>query len=50
MELHATDNAGHKALKSMSHARAFNKWMYEAIRPFVVGEILEIGSGIGAEG
>ena len=47
MEQPATDNTGHKALLSMSHARAFNKWMYKTIQPFAHGEILEIGSGIG---
>ena len=47
MDLQVTDNTGHQALQSMSVARAFNKWMYKAIKPFATGEILEIGSGIG---
>lgn len=31
----------------MSLANQFNKWMYDTICPYVNGEILEIGSGIG---
>jgi 2-polyprenyl-3-methyl-5-hydroxy-6-metoxy-1,4-benzoquinol methylase len=40
-------NTGHEALKSMSVATDFNKWMYNAIKDYTQGEILEIGSGIG---
>lgn len=41
------ENTGHQALQSMSIAHSFNKWMYETIRPYTNGQILEIGSGIG---
>ncbi len=41
------ENTGHDALKAMSLAPAFNKWMYSAISPYAKGEILEIGSGLG---
>lgn len=34
-------------LNSISVARRFNTWMYQRIKPFLNGEILEIGSGIG---
>ncbi len=47
MDLKSLENKGHEALHSMSIAHAFNKWMYEAIKPYTKGEILEIGSGIG---
>jgi len=45
--LQIIENTGHKALQSMSLAYSFNKWMYETIRPYTNGQILEIGSGIG---
>ena len=41
------DPTGHQTLRIISHARAFNRWMYQAIRPQLQGRILEIGSGIG---
>ncbi len=41
------DPTGHETLEIISRAGAFNRWMYETIRPFLKGEILEIGSGIG---
>lgn len=34
-------------LQVISHAGHFNKWMYHIIRPYLKGNILEIGSGIG---
>lgn len=40
-------NNGTKTLKVISDAGKFNRWMYETIRPFCRGQILEIGSGIG---
>lgn len=43
----ATDNTGNKILEVIADANRFNGWMYETIRPFLRGNILEIGSGIG---
>ena len=41
------DPAGLHTLQVIAKADQFNKWMYETIRPYLKGEILEIGSGIG---
>jgi 2-polyprenyl-3-methyl-5-hydroxy-6-metoxy-1,4-benzoquinol methylase len=41
------DTSGAKTLDAISEADRFNKWMYETIKPFCKGNILEIGSGIG---
>jgi 2-polyprenyl-3-methyl-5-hydroxy-6-metoxy-1,4-benzoquinol methylase len=41
------DEVGIETLDVLSSADKFNKWMYETIKPFCRGEILEIGSGIG---
>jgi 2-polyprenyl-3-methyl-5-hydroxy-6-metoxy-1,4-benzoquinol methylase len=41
------DTVGLKTLQAVSGAKNFNQWMYETIRPFCNGRILEIGSGIG---
>jgi 2-polyprenyl-3-methyl-5-hydroxy-6-metoxy-1,4-benzoquinol methylase len=38
---------GFKTLRIVKSAENFNRWMYETIKPFCSGEILEIGSGIG---
>lgn len=38
---------GDKILKIIDCARSFNNWMYSKIRPYLCGDILEIGSGIG---
>jgi SAM-dependent methyltransferase len=38
---------GTDTLEVISSAIKFNRWMYETIRPYCKGEILEIGSGIG---
>ncbi len=38
---------GIQALERMAEAPAFNKWMYATIRPYIKGNTLEIGSGIG---
>jgi SAM-dependent methyltransferase len=34
-------------LVAMSRARRFNKWMADTIAPWIVGEVLELGAGIG---
>lgn len=38
---------GLSTLISLSGADRFNEWMFEAIRPYISGKTLEIGSGIG---
>ncbi|MCM4154776.1 class I SAM-dependent methyltransferase [Gramella sp. AN32] len=43
----AEDPIGKQTLDVISQADAFNKWMYDTIKPFVKGRVLEIGSGIG---
>lgn len=42
-----TDPVGEATLAVIEKADKFNRWMYETIRPFLKGRILEIGSGIG---
>jgi 16S rRNA A1518/A1519 N6-dimethyltransferase RsmA/KsgA/DIM1 with predicted DNA glycosylase/AP lyase activity len=41
------DNEGLEMLDAISEAHRFNRWMYDTIRPWCQGEILEVGSGIG---
>ncbi len=41
------DQEGEETLSAIAEAGNFNEWMFETIRPFCKGEILEIGSGIG---
>lgn len=41
------DIEGQKTLEIISQANRFNQWMFNTIRPFCTGKILEIGSGIG---
>lgn len=43
----STNNTGEEILHVIANADRFNRWMYQAIRPFVKGNTLEIGSGIG---
>lgn len=38
---------GTDTLEVISVARNFNRWMYDTVKPFCSGKILEIGSGIG---
>jgi 2-polyprenyl-3-methyl-5-hydroxy-6-metoxy-1,4-benzoquinol methylase len=45
--LDSTNNTGQKTLEVIAKADKFNKWMYDTIRPYCNGNILEIGSGIG---
>src|SRR5947209_4872127 len=40
-------DAGFQTLEAIAKAHAFNNWMFQTIRPFCHGNILEIGSGIG---
>lgn len=41
------DEVGMETLRVISAADKFNKWMYQTIRPYCQGNILEVGSGIG---
>jgi len=41
------DRKGCETLDAIACAVRFNKWMYETVKPFCSGKILEIGSGIG---
>jgi SAM-dependent methyltransferase len=41
------DSEGWETLDVIAEADKFNEWMYQTIRPYCSGKILEIGSGIG---
>ncbi len=41
------DEVGFSTLMNISDADKLNNWMFESIYPFVKGNVLEIGSGIG---
>src|SRR5580704_13486547 len=43
----SSKEVGFSTLKNLSAAHGLNRWMFESIRPFVKGNILETGSGIG---
>jgi 2-polyprenyl-3-methyl-5-hydroxy-6-metoxy-1,4-benzoquinol methylase len=47
MQFDGHDPIGEKTLAAIANADKFNKWMYETIKPFCKGHVLEIGSGIG---
>lgn len=38
---------GYSALERIAEAPRFNEWMYNTIRPYLLGDILEVGCGIG---
>src|SRR5690554_5046679 len=38
---------GTDTLEAISAADNFNRWMYQTIKPYCTGDILEVGSGIG---
>ena len=41
------DVAGLKTLQSIAAAKTFNAWMYQTIKPYIKGRVLELGAGIG---
>ena len=41
------DKEGFETLKVIAAADQFNEWMYQKIKPYCKGKILEVGSGIG---
>jgi SAM-dependent methyltransferase len=43
----AVDNQGEDTLNTIALANNLNSWMYNSIKPFCRGKILEIGSGVG---
>jgi 2-polyprenyl-3-methyl-5-hydroxy-6-metoxy-1,4-benzoquinol methylase len=45
--LNPANNTGQQTLEVISKADQFNRWMYDTIRPYCRGNILEVGSGIG---
>jgi 2-polyprenyl-3-methyl-5-hydroxy-6-metoxy-1,4-benzoquinol methylase len=46
-EFKPVDNEGEDTLNAIALANHFNHWMYNSIKPFCKGKILEIGSGVG---
>ena len=46
-DIYAEDEYGSNILHRLEHARRFNRWLGDAIRPFLGSRILEIGAGIG---
>jgi SAM-dependent methyltransferase len=47
-DVYNQDEYGSNILADLQHARRFNKWMGDTLRPFVGDRVLEIGAGIGA--
>jgi 2-polyprenyl-3-methyl-5-hydroxy-6-metoxy-1,4-benzoquinol methylase len=45
VEIH--DQVGEDTLEVISKSENFNRWMYQTIKPYCKGKVLEIGSGIG---
>jgi len=43
----ADDIIGRDTLSVINKANHFNRWMYQTIKPFCKGKVLEIGSGLG---
>ncbi|MFM9910861.1 MAG: class I SAM-dependent methyltransferase [Chitinophagaceae bacterium] len=41
------DDVGAATLSIISSANRFNRWMYDQIKPYIIDEVLEVGSGIG---
>ena len=46
-DIYAEDEYGSHILHSLEKAQRFNRWMAEAIAPYVGARVLEIGAGIG---
>jgi glycosyltransferase involved in cell wall biosynthesis len=46
-DIYAEDEYGSHILHSLEKAQNFNRWMAEAIAPYVGARVLEIGAGIG---
>jgi glycosyltransferase involved in cell wall biosynthesis len=46
-DLYAEDEYGSHILTELEHARRFNTWMGQTLRPLIGDRVLEIGAGIG---
>jgi SAM-dependent methyltransferase len=46
-EFKQVDSEGEETLKTIALANHLNKWIYDSIKPYCNGKILEIGSGVG---
>lgn len=46
-DIYRKDEYGSNILNNLQHARLFNKWMGDTLRPYLGDRILEIGAGIG---
>jgi glycosyltransferase involved in cell wall biosynthesis len=46
-DIYLEDEYGSGILARLSHARRFNKWMTDTIRPYCGERVLEVGAGIG---
>lgn len=46
-DLYNEDEYGSRILSELEHARRFNYWMANTLRPFIGDRVLEIGAGIG---
>lgn len=44
---HESDPTGFITLERFAAATRFNRWMFDTIRPYCKGHVLEVGSGIG---
>ena len=40
------ENHGTETLEVISDAGKFNQWMYQTIKPYCGGNVLEVGSGM----
>lgn len=41
------DPVGQRTLEIMAQARHYNAWLYRQIKPYLVGQVAEVGSGTG---
>ncbi len=46
-DTYSIDISGQKTLERISSAHRFNEWMFNTIKPFCKGHVLEVGCGIG---
>ncbi len=46
-DIYQEDSYGSNILNDLQHARRFNRWMGQTLRPYLGNKVLEIGAGIG---
>ncbi len=46
-DIYREDSYGSNILNDLQHARRFNRWMGQTLRPYLGNRVLEIGAGIG---